>query len=204
MMGLLGKKIGMTSIFDEQGRQTPVTVIEVEPSEVLFTKTKEKNGYSALQLGIGERKNVTKNKPKKAFIREIRLRENPAYKKGDFIGIDLFQVGDYLDTTGISKGKGFQGGVKRWHWRGGDKSHGSMHHRAVGSIGASSFPSRVHKGKTMPGHMGCDKKTIQNLKIVKIDKENKLMFVKGSVPGSNNAYLILKEALKKPKKEVKK
>lgn len=200
MIGVLGKKIGMTHIFDEDGKYVSVTLIEAEPSLVLGIRTGKKNGYSALQLGIGSRKKTHKNKPKKIFIREIRLKENPTSKIGDLIGADAFGVGDYVDVTGTSKGKGFQGGVKRWGWRGGDKGHGSMHHRRVGSIGASSFPSRVHKGKTMPGHMGSEKKTVQNLKVVMVDKGNNLLIVKGAVPGHNNGYLIIKEAKKKPKK----
>lgn len=194
MIGILGKKIGMTQIFNEKGHPTPVTLIEAEPSLVLGIRTKEKNGYIALVLGISDRKKPTKNKPKKKFIREVRLPEKPSQGIGDSIGVDVFQPGDYVDVAGISKGKGFQGGVKRWGWRGGDKGHGSMHHRRVGSIGASSFPSRVHKGKTMPGHMGSDKKTVQNLKIVKVDKDKNLLLVKGPVPGANNGYLIIKEA----------
>ncbi len=200
MIGVLGKKIGMTNIFDENGKYVPVTLIEAEPSLVLGIRTEKKNGYIALQLGIGNRKKIHKNKPKKRFIKEIRLKEDPTSKIGDLIGADAFRVGDYIDVTGTSKGKGFQGGMKRWGWAGGPKGHGSMHHRRVGSIGASSFPSRVHKGKTMPGHMGNEKKTVQNLKVVKVDKGNNLLIVKGAVPGHNNAYLIIREAKKKPKK----
>lgn len=200
MIGVLGKKIGMTHIFEEDGKYIPVTLIEAEPSLVLGIRTEEKNGYIALQLGIGDRKKMRKNKPKKIFIREIRLKENPISKIGDFIGADAFRVGDYVDVTGTSKGKGFQGGVKRWGWRGGDMGHGSMHHRRVGSIGASSFPSRVHKGKTMPGHMGSERKTVQNLKVVMVDKGNNLLVVKGAVPGHNNGYLIIREAKKRAAK----
>ncbi len=200
MIGVLGKKIGMTYIFDEDGKYVPVTLIEAEPSLVLGIRTAKKNGYAALQIGIGEKKKKRKNKPKKIFIKEIRLKEDPTSKIGDLIGADVFGIGDYVDVTGTSKGKGFQGGVKRWGWAGGDQGHGSMHHRRVGSIGASSFPSRVHKGKTMPGHMGSEKKTVQNLRVLMVDKGNNLLIVKGAVPGHNNGYLIIREAKKKPKK----
>ncbi len=200
MIGLLGKKIGMTHIFDDDGKCIPVTLIEAEPSLVLGIRSAKKNGYTALQIGIGEKKKKRKNKPKKIFIKEIRLKEDPAFKIGDLIGADAFGVGDYVDVTGTSKGKGFQGGVKRWGWAGGDQGHGSMHHRRVGSIGASSFPSRVHKGKTMPGHMGSERKTVQNLKVIMVDRGNNLLIVKGAVPGHNKGYLIIREARKKPKK----
>ena len=200
MIGLLGKKIGMTHIFDDDGKYVPVTLIEAEPSLVLAIRTVKKNGYTALQIGIGEKKKKRKNKPKKTFIKEIRLKGEPTSKIGDLISADVFGVGDYVDVTGTSKGKGFQGGVKRWGWAGGDQGHGSMHHRRVGSIGASSFPSRVHKGKTMPGHMGNERKTVQNLKVLMVDKGNNLLIVKGAVPGHNNGYLIIREARKKPKK----
>lgn len=203
MIGVLGKKLGMTQVFDEEGKFIPITLIEVGPSEVLAIMTKDKNGYVALKLGTGERKKKSKNKPKNRFIREIRLNDSdkPAYKTGDSIEVSVFKEGDYVDVTGVSKGKGFQGGVKRWGWRGGPKSHGSTFHRAPGSIGASSFPSRVHKGKTMPGHMGSEKKTVQNLKVIKVDNGNKLLAVRGAVPGHNNSYLVIREAKKIPIKQ---
>jgi large subunit ribosomal protein L3 len=125
------------------------------------------------------------------------------YKSGDSVNVSVFSEGDYVDITGTSKGKGFQGGMKRCGWSGGKASHGSMHHRRVGSIGASSYPSRVHKGKTMPGHMGDEQKTIQNLKVIKIDAEKNLIAVKGPIVGHNNGYVVIKEALKKPKKVEK-
>ena len=198
MLGILGKKLGMTHIYDETGKMTPVTLIEAEPSLVMGLCTVEKNGYSSIMLGIGERKKATKNKPKKMFIKEIRLNNKATNKIGDLISVDMFREGDHVDITGITKGKGFQGGMKRWGWRGGEGGHGSMHHRRVGSIGASSFPSRVHKGKTMPGHMGSVKKTVQNLKVVKVDKAGNMLAVAGSIPGANNSYLVIKEAIKIP------
>jgi len=205
MLGILGKKIGMTHIYDGTGKMTPVTLIEAEPSLVMGLCTVEKNGYSSIMLGIGERKKATKNKPKKMFIKEIRLKDKPTNKIGDLISVDMFLEGDHVDITGITKGKGFQGGMKRWGWRGGEGGHGSMHHRRVGSIGASSFPSRVHRGKTMPGHMGSVKKTVQNLKVVKVDKTGNMLAVAGSIPGANNSYLVIKEAIKIPinRQEVK-
>ena len=203
MIGVLGKKIGMTHIFDEDRKRIPVTLIEADPSLILDIKTKEKNGYNALQIGIGDRKKPSKNAPKKIFIKEIRLKDVPKHKKGDLLGVDVFQAGNYVDVTGTSKGKGFQGGMKRWGWKGGEQGHGSMFHRRVGSIGASSFPSRVHRGKTMPGHMGNVRKTVQSLKILKVDKENNLLVVKGSVPGHNDSYLIIREAKKRITKPLK-
>ena len=203
MIGILGRKIAMSQMYDEKGKRVPVTLIEAVPSEVLIVRTKEKNGYSAVQLGICDKKKRGKNTPRKKFVREIRLKEDSAYKVGDVLSVEVFAEGDYVDISGNTKGKGFQGGVKRWGWRGGDGSHGSMHHRRVGSIGASSFPSRVHKGKTMPGHMGNVRKTVQSLKVVKVDKENNLLAVNGPVPGYNSCFLIIKEALKKPKKVEK-
>jgi len=203
MIAILGKKLGMTQIFDESGVQTPVTLVEAVPSEVLAVKTQEKNGYTAVQLGAFDKKKTTKNKPKKAFIKEIRVKENPSYKVGDVIKVDIFTEGDYVDVIGTTKGKGFQGGMRRWNWSGGDSGHGSMFHRAVGSIGANTFPGRVMKGKTMPGHMGNEKKTVQNLKVIKIDKESNLIAIKGALPGHANSYVIVKIAIKKKKKAVK-
>jgi len=204
MVGILGRKIGMSQIFQEDGKRISVTLIETVPSEVLSIRTKEKNGYSAVQLGICDRKKPCKNKPKKKFIREIRLSDDPSYKLGDMVNVDVFAEGDYVDVVGTTKGKGFQGGVKRWGWAGGPSGHGSMHHRRVGSIGASSFPSRVHKGKTMPGHMGKVRRTVQNLKVIKVDKESSLLAVEGPVPGHNESFLVIKEAIKIPKKVEKK
>jgi large subunit ribosomal protein L3 len=156
-----------------------------------------------VQLGVYDSKKKSKNKPKKAFIKEIRLNAESTYKVGDKVTADVFAPGDFVDVSGTSKGKGFAGGMKRWNWRGGDGGHGSMFHRRIGSNAASSFPSRVFKGKTMPGHMGSVKKTVQNLEVVKIDLEANLLVVRGAVPGHNNGYLVIKEAVKKPKKVVK-
>lgn len=206
--GLLGKKIGMTQIFDENGQVIPVTVIEAGPCRVLQLKTIEKDGYSSIQLGFGQKKQSVVNKPElghlrksgshpPAFVREIRISTDEKYEVGQELKVDIFKPGDYVDITGTSIGKGFQGGMKRWHYSGGPKTHGSMSHRRPGSIGASADPSRVFKGHHMPGRMGGKKKTIQNLKVVRIDPENNLLMVKGAVSGKNNSYLIIKQALKK-------
>jgi len=203
MNGIIGKKIGMSHIFTKDGRFVPVSVIEVEPATVLAIRTVENDGYSAVQIGSGSKKKASKNKLKNNVVTEVRSNDKPAnVKVGDNIAVDIFHEGDYVDVTGTSKGKGFQGGMKRWGWYGGEKSHGSMFHRRVGSIGASSYPSRVHKGKTMPGHMGNKKNTIQNLKVVSVEKENNLLILKGNVPGSKNGYLLIRTAKKRKPNKV--
>jgi len=210
MIGILGRKIGMTHIFTEDGTRIPVTLIEAGPCSILQVRTNDKDGYSALQIGFGEKRESLLTRPLKGHlrksgvksvrtIREIRMDSVESYKEGQVLDVGIFDAGDHVDVTGISIGKGFQGGVKRWNWTGGKGSHGSMHHRRVGSIGASSFPSRVHKGKTMPGRMGGEKTTVQNLVVVKVDKEKRLMAVKGSVPGNENTFLLVKISKKMPK-----
>jgi len=211
MTGILGRKIGMTNIFDELGRVVPVTLIEAGPCSVLGTKTKELSGYSAVVLGYEEMKPTKVKKPEKGYfaklkvhpkktVKEIRTMVNSEHKIGDEVRVDVFKNGDYVDVTGTTIGKGFQGGMKRWNWRVGESGHGSMFHRRVGSIGASSFPSRVHKGKTMPGHMGRAKQTIQNLEIIAVEKEKNLLIVRGSVPGHAGSILVVKHARKRPPK----
>jgi len=209
MIGLLGKKVGMTQIFDDQGRQVPVTVLEVGPCYVTELRVPKKHGYSGVQLAYGTAKEKSFNKPdlgqlKKAnvpplkFVREIRTEQVEGLQVGQKIGVDNFEVGDFVDVEGISIGKGFQGVVKRHHFKGGaSKSHGSMFGRVPGSIGASSFPSRVVKGMRAAGHMGNERVTIQNLKVVKVDASNNLLVVKGAVPGVETGYLVVKEALKR-------
>lgn len=199
----------MTSLFDEEGRQTPVTLIQAGPCVVLGVKTKAKDGYDAVQLGFGERKANRTPRPiagqfKKAgvspkrFVREIRTTELEGLEVGKELKVDQFEVGEYVDVEGISIGKGFQGVVKRHHFTGGPKSHGSMFGRVAGSIGASSFPSRVVKGMRMPGQMGNQKVTLQNLKVMKVDSDNNLLAVKGSVPGTETetGCLVIRAALK--------
>ncbi len=201
--GLIGKKIGMTQTFDQDGNVLPVTVIKAGPCTVVQKKTREKDGYSAIQLGLVEEKPLKKpNKPisghfKKSglapvrVLREFRSSGQTEIKEGDQVFVDIFQVGEKVHVTGTSKGKGFQGVVKRWGFRGGRASHGSMFHRAPGSIGASSFPSRVTKGKKMGGHMGQDRVTVRNLTVVGTDKENNLLLIKGAIPGPQGGYVLI-------------
>jgi len=209
MIGILGKKIGMTQLFKEDGSVLPLTLIEVGPCYVLQVKTEASDGYKAIQVGFDPKKENRVIKPLKGhfakakvkpvrFIKEIRVDSTDQYKVGQTLTVDIFQEKDLVDVTGVSIGKGFQGGVKRWGWAGGKKTHGSMHHRAPGSIGQSSYPSRVFKGQHLPGRMGGETKTIQNIEIVKVDKEANLLAVKGSIPGHKNSYLIIKEARKHP------
>ena len=214
MTGILGKKIGMTNIFDEKGRSMPITIVEAGPCYVLQIKTKETDGYTAIQIGFASKRESLVKKPdlarfKKAgvgplrFVRELRLKDVSAYKPGQKIEADVFAKGDFVDVVGTSIGKGFQGGVRRWNWTGGPSGHGSMFHRAVGSIQSGARLSRVTKGHHLPGHMGVDRITIQNLEILDIDKEKGFILVKGSVPGHKNSYLVIKEAKKRPKGFVK-
>jgi large subunit ribosomal protein L3 len=205
--GILGKKLGMTQVFAEDGAAVGVTAIEVEPSVVIQVKTKEKDGYDAIQIGYGrvKQKNVTKplqghlNKANKGFFRV--LKEFPAeagqHEIGQEIASDIFQSGDYVDVSGTSKGKGFQGVVKRHGFGGGRETHGSMHHRAPGSIGASADPARVFKGTKMGGQMGDVRKTIQNLQIWQVRPDRNVLLLKGSIPGSKNGYVIIRQARKK-------
>ncbi|MDD4956105.1 MAG: 50S ribosomal protein L3 [Candidatus Omnitrophica bacterium] len=207
--GILGKKIGMTQIFREDGEKVPVTVLEVGPCQVQAVKVKEKDGYNAVQMGYEDTKEARLNKPQreyvkaqnikpKKFVREIRTQDAPEVKVGDEITSVIIQKGDYLDIIGTSKGKGFQGGMKRHNWNGGGAAHGSMSHRAPGSIGSSSYPSRVFKGLRMAGHMGSDQTTTQNLEVVDVDPGKNIVAVKGAVPGANGTYLVIKYAKKKP------
>ena len=213
MKGILGKKIGMTEIYSEEGERIPVTVLEGGPCPVLAIKTKDSDGYDAVMLGYEEKKEkeCTKpelglfkkiNLPPKRFIHEIRTQAGEAFQVGQTFEVDCFTPGDYVDVTGVTIGKGFQGGMKRWHWKGGRATRGSMHHRAPGSIGSSSDPSRVFKGHHLPGHMGHVVRTIQGLEVVGVDKENHLLVVKGAVPGKTG-YVIIRLCAKK-KHKVKK
>ncbi|MFH0764166.1 MAG: 50S ribosomal protein L3 [Candidatus Omnitrophota bacterium] len=215
MIGMLGKKIGMTNIFDQGGKNVPVTLIEAGPCHVLQVKTKATDGYDAIQIGFGPKreklvKKVDMARFKKAgvgglrFVRELRVKDPAPYKAGQKIEIDVFAKGDYVDVTGTSIGKGFQGGVKRWGWAGGDQGHGSMFHRQPGSIQSGARLGRVTKGHHLPGHMGVDRITVQNLEVIDVDKANNLIAVRGSVPGHKNSFLIVKEARKRPKGYVKK
>ena len=185
--GMIGKKLGMTQLFARDGKLIPVTVIQATPCQVTQKKTVEVDGYNAIQLGFDAVEGKRVNKPltghfKKAgadtarYLREFRFEDTGKYEIGQRINIDIFEQGERIDVVGISKGKGFQGGVKRHHFKGGGASHGSMHHRAPGSIGASSFPSRVFKGQRLPGHMGQDRVTAMGLEIVAV-KRNRTSFL---------------------------
>jgi large subunit ribosomal protein L3 len=203
--GIIGKKIGMTQIFDDEGNVIPVTVIKAGPCTIIQKKTKEKDGYEALQLGLVEEKpKKHPNKPEQGHfkksgspvlkvLREVKYQGPEELKEGDQVLVDIFEVGEKVHVVGISKGKGFQGVVKRHGFAGGDAAHGSMFHRAPGSIGASSFPSRVIKGMRMGGRMGGDRVTVRNLKVVQVDKENHLLLVKGAVPGANGGIVLIKK-----------
>ncbi|ADL11713.1 50S ribosomal protein L3 [Acetohalobium arabaticum] len=204
---ILGKKVGMTQIFDDEGEVIPVTVIEAGPCSIVQKKTEEKDGYKAIQLGFGEAKESKLNKPLKGhfdkygvepkeYIREVRINEEDEYEVGDEIKADIFAVGDRVDVTGTSKGKGFAGTVKRWNFNLGPKTHGSRNYRLPGSIGASADPARVFKGKKMPGRMGREQVTIQNLKVAKVDPEKNILAVKGAVPGPKKALVRIKESVK--------
>lgn len=204
--GILGRKLGMTQIFDKDGKVIPVTIIEAGPCPVIQSKTEESDGYDAIQIGFDTIKESKVFKPglghfKKVNVKPVRfikeIRGKFQYKTGDEITIDIFKEDEYVDVTGISKGKGFAGGVKRWGWKGGGASHGSMSHRRIGAVGTGTTPGRVLKGKTMPGHMGFKKNTVQNLKIMKIDKEKNLLVVKGAVPGIKDGYIIIRKSVKK-------
>ncbi len=203
--GIIGKKIGMSQVFDGEGNIVPVTVIQAGPCTVIQKKTLAKEGYASLQLGLVEGKGV--RKPVKAqlghfkkagvpvlrTLREFRCTEPTELKEGDQVLVDIFEVGEKISVVGTSKGKGFAGVVKRHHFAGGGGSHGSMFHRAPGSIGASSYPSRVVKGMRMGGHMGAERKTVRNLVVVELDKENNLLVVRGAVPGAKGGYLLIKK-----------
>ena len=203
---ILGKKIGMTQIFDENGRVIPVTVVEAGPCTVVQVKTKDADGYEAIQLGFGEVKEKKLIKPTKGHftkanvtpkkhLREFRL-EEISYNVGDEIKADIFTAGESVDVTGTSKGKGFQGVIKRHGQSRGPMGHGSMYHRRPGSMGPTSTPGRVFKGKKLPGHMGVETVTIQNLEVVKVDLDKNVILVKGSVPGAKGAVLKIKSSVK--------
>ncbi len=204
--GILGRKIGMTQIFTENGDVVPVTVIEAGPNVVLQKKTVETDGYNAIQLGFVDVKESRATKPaighaKKAntspkrFIREIRDVNIDEYEVGQEVTVETFSEGELVDITGTTKGKGFQGAIKRHNFARGPMSHGSHYHRAAGSMGATGV-QRVFKGKLLPGRMGGDRVTIQNLKIMKVDPERNLLLVKGNVPGAKKSFLVIKSAIK--------
>jgi len=206
MKGILGRKVGMTEVFTTDGKLIPVTVISVEPNVVTQIKTVEKDGYNAIQVGAFDKREKVSNKPEmghakkantlpKRFLKEIRGVNTEEYTLGQVISADVFASGDTVDVTGTSKGKGFQGVIKRWNQSRGPETHGSTYHRRVGSLGTMR-PMRVLKGKKLPGHMGSEQITIQNLMIVEVDTENKYILVSGNVPGAKNSFVFIKEAVK--------
>ncbi|WHY86457.1 50S ribosomal protein L3 [Neobacillus novalis] len=204
--GILGRKIGMTQVFAENGNLIPVTVVEVAPNVVLQKKSVDSDGYTAVQVGFEDKREKLSNKPEKGhvakantapkrFIREFRGDDLAAYEVGQEVKVDIFAAGDTVDVTGISKGKGFQGVIKRHGQSRGPMAHGSRYHRRPGSMGPVA-PNRVFKGKLLPGRMGGDQVTVQNLEIVKVDAERNLLLIKGNVPGARKALLKIKGAVK--------
>ncbi len=205
---IIGKKVGMTQIFDEKGRFVPVTVVEAGPCVVSMKKTVETDGYAAVQMGYGDLKPHKVNKPMKGhfdkanvapkrYLKEFKFEDMNAYNVGDIIKANVFEVGNKIDVTGKSKGKGFAGVIKRWNFHRLKETHGSGPCvRDGGSMGCCSSPSRVFKGKKMAGHLGAEKVTVQNLEIVKIDADNNLIAIKGAIPGPNNGIVVLKDSVK--------
>ena len=204
--GLIGRKMGMTQVFGEDGKHVPVTVIQAGPCPVVEVREKTRHGYNALQLGFEPKtKNVTKPQaghfkkagvPTLRVLKELRLEKVDGYKVGQTLTVGLFSPDELVDVSGVSKGKGFQGGVKRHGWHGGDASHGSMFHRAPGSIGASSDPSRVWPGHRLPGRMGADRRTVLNLRVVRVFPEQNLLVVRGAVPGPIGSLVVVRKSVK--------
>ncbi len=206
--GLIGKKLGMTRLFTGDGRWIDVTVLEAGPCTVVQRKTKDRDGYDAVQLGFGELKETRCNKPLKGHfskagiapkkkLQEVRVAKDSALKTGDEVKADIFTTGDRVDVCGVSKGKGFQGVIKRYHFGGGPAGHGSMFHRAPGSIGQRQTPAKVYRGKKMPGRMGTDRTTIRNLEIVNVDAERNLIIVRGCVPGATGGLVTVSKTTKR-------
>lgn len=200
MIGLLGKKIGMSQIFTEDGKRLAVSLIQAGPCPVVQVKTRDNDGYEAIQIGFGTRKRV--NKPTAGHLKKINLKtvellgefkvkDIGKFKPGDQLDVTVFSIGDKVSVTGYTKGRGFSGGMKRWGWTGGPASHGSMSHRRMGSVGSNTYPGRVWKNKTMPGRYGNERVTIKNLQIVKVDKDKNLLYVDGGIPGSVNGTIII-------------
>ena len=199
-IGLIGRKVGMTQVFQEDGTMVAVSVLKVEPNTVTRLRTADRDGYTAVQLGTEETRKLTKPEagqlkdlPKLATIHEFRLDEIDQYTVGQQLDVSLFQAGELVDVTGVSKGKGFAGHIKRHHFKRGPKTHGSDHHREPGSIGPGTTPGRVYKGMRMAGHMGDQQTTIKKVRVVRTDPERNLMLVKGSLPGARNALIFVKK-----------
>ena len=200
-IGLIGRKVGMTQVFQDDGTMIPVSVVVIEPNTVTRLRTSERDGYTAVQLGVEPSKKLTKPEagqlkdlPKVAVIREFRVEDASGYEVGQTLDVSLFEAGDVIDVTGTSKGKGFAGTVKRHHFKRGPKTHGSDHHREPGSIGPGTTPGRVYRGSRMAGHMGHERVTVKKLQVVRTDPERNLLLVKGAVPGAPNALLLVKKA----------
>jgi large subunit ribosomal protein L3 len=205
--GLVGKKLGMTQIFSDDGRRIPVTVVEVGPCVVVQKKTVARDGYDAIQIGFGNNDIAGSSRAQighcKAAgkgvmrcLRELRLEDTTSVNVGDVLSAGIFSEGEYVDVTGTSIGKGYQGVIKRWGFQGGRASHGSRFHRAPGSIGCSATPSKVMKNKKMPGQMGNSRVTVQRLQIARVDEAENLLLIKGALPGSKNGLVIIKDSLK--------
>jgi large subunit ribosomal protein L3 len=204
MIGMIGKKVGMTQLYGEKGEAVPVTVLEVGPCTVTEVRTLERDGYSALQLGFGTNKErrfsrpvlgqfKKRNLPPSRFLKEFRVADVSAYQPGQTLTVSLFEAGKSVDVQGVTKGRGFQGVVKRYGFVAGHASHGPTHGKQPGSIGASAFPSRVIKGKRLPGRMGGENLTIRNLKVFAVDAEQNLLLVRGAVPGPTNGLVFVKK-----------
>lgn len=203
--GILGKKLGMTQVYDSEGRLIPVTVIEAGPCYVAQIRTRERDGYEAVQLAYDEIPERKLTKPELGHLKAAKLpacRVLREFKKtgdvqvGQVVKVDIFSNGDWVDVEGTSKGKGFQGVIKRHHFRGGPESHGSMFHRAPGSIGSSSFPSRVWKNKRLPGHMGARRVTVQRLRVIETRPDENLLFISGAVPGATGGLVVVRKSKK--------
>ena len=212
MKGILGKKIGMTQVFAKDGKLIPVTVVSVEPNVVMQIKTRETDGYEAIQLGFATKKEKHSTKAEmghakkanatpKRFLKEIKGVEVSNYELGQEIKCDVFEAGEIVDVTGTSKGKGFQGVIKRYNQSRGPMGHGSQYHRGVGSMGTLR-PMRVFKGKKLPGHMGNETVTIQNLEVVAIDLDENVILIKGNIPGPKNSFVVIKSSIKNPDAKV--
>ena len=215
--GLIGRKVGMTQIFGDDGNHIPVTIVEAGPCTVIDLRTREQHGYDALQLGFEpKKKNVSKpaagvfkkvNVAPMAVLREVRLEKSEqvlGYQVGQALTAEVFAPGELVDVVGVTKGKGFQGGVKRFGWYGGDATHGSMFHRAPGSIGASSDPSRVWPGHRLPGRMGGVQRTVLNVRVVRVMPEQNLVLLRGAVPGANGSLVMIRKSVKTTKQQQQK
>lgn len=211
MIGMVGRKVGMTRLFDEEGASIPVTVVEVEPNRVTQVKTLEQDGYAAVQVTTGKKRQSRVSKALKGHyakakveagrgLWEFRVKEGSNYEAGSDIKVDLFNAGDMVDVTGVTKGKGFAGVIKKYHFATQDATHGnSLSHRAPGSIGQRQSPGRVFKGKKMCGHMGSEQKTIQNLRVVRVDAERNCILIRGALPGAPGTYVVINPAVKTKK-----